>query len=101
MAEVGSGLSESEAKKRLAEHGTNEIAKLRGRPQLQILLEQFKSLPIGLLAASALLSVATGGVLDAAIMFGDFTATTAESDFSESCIGDYGSSPSHRGPSAQ
>jgi len=34
-------------------------------------------------------------------LFGGFTATMAESDFSESCIGDYGSSPSHRGPSAQ
>src|SRR5262249_10383034 len=34
-------------------------------------------------------------------LFGGFTATTAESDFSESCIGGYGSSPSHRGPSAQ
>ncbi|MFL5267207.1 MAG: HAD-IC family P-type ATPase [Stellaceae bacterium] len=73
MAEVGSrssGLSESEAKKRLAEHGTNEIAKVRGRAQLQILLEQFQSLPIGLLAASAVLSIATGGVLDAAIILG-------------------------------
>jgi len=73
MAEVhsrSSGLSESEAEKRLAEYGTNEIAKLRGRPQLQILLGQFQSLPIGLLAASALLSAATGGVLDAAIILG-------------------------------
>ena len=34
-------------------------------------------------------------------LFGDFPATTAESDFSGSCIGGYGSSPSHRGPSAQ
>ena len=34
-------------------------------------------------------------------LFGGFTATMAESDFSESCIGGYGSSPSHRGPSAQ
>ena len=34
-------------------------------------------------------------------LFGGFTATTAECDFSGSCIGDYGSSPSRRGPSAQ
>ena len=34
-------------------------------------------------------------------LFGGFTATMTESDFSESCIGGYGSSPSHRGPSAQ
>ena len=31
-------------------------------------------------------------------MFGYFAATAAESDFSRSCIGDYGSSPSRCGP---
>jgi hypothetical protein len=34
-------------------------------------------------------------------LFGGFAATMAESDFSRSCIGGYGSSPSRRGPSAQ
>src|ERR1700730_11942744 len=34
-------------------------------------------------------------------LFGGFTATTAESDFSRSCTGGYGFSPSRRGPSAQ
>ena len=33
-------------------------------------------------------------------MFGGFTATMAEFDFSRSCIGGYGFSPSRRGPSA-
>jgi Ca2+-transporting ATPase len=73
MAEVRScpsGLSENEAKRRLAENGGNAIAKLHGRTQLEILLGQFQNLPIALLAAGALLSIATGGVLDAAIILG-------------------------------
>jgi Ca2+-transporting ATPase len=73
MAEVRSrpsGLSEGEAKQRLAENGANAIAKLHGRTQLEILLGQFQNLPIALLAAGALLSIATGGVLDAAIILG-------------------------------
>jgi P-type Ca2+ transporter type 2C len=65
-----SGLSEQEAKQRLADNGANAIAKLQGRTPLQILLGQFRNLPIALLAAGALLSVATGGVLDAAIILG-------------------------------
>jgi len=65
-----SGLSESEAKRRLAENGANVIAKLQGRTQLEILLGQFQNLPIALLVAGALLSFATGGVLDAAIILG-------------------------------
>jgi hypothetical protein len=43
----------------------------------------------------------TASATDSPALFGGFAATMAESDFSESCIGDYGSSPSHRGPSAQ
>jgi P-type Ca2+ transporter type 2C len=65
-----SGLSEDEAKQRLAENGANTIAKLHGRTRLEILLGQFQSLPIALLAASAVLSIATGGILDAAIIVG-------------------------------
>ena len=63
-----SGLSEAEAKRRLAETGANAIAPISGRTQLEILLSQFHSLPIALLAAGAVLSIATGGLLDAAII---------------------------------
>jgi Ca2+-transporting ATPase len=65
-----SGLSESEAKTRLAETGANAIAPISGRTQLEILLSQFHSLPIALLAAGAVLSIASGGLLDAAIILG-------------------------------
>ncbi|MBO0735749.1 MAG: cation-transporting P-type ATPase [Alphaproteobacteria bacterium] len=73
MAEVRSkpaGLSENEAKRRLAENGANAIAKLHGRASLEILLGQFHNLPVALLTAGALLSLATGGVLDAAVILG-------------------------------
>ena len=63
-----SGLSEAEAKRRLAETGANAIAPISGRTQLEILLSQFHSLPIALLAAGAVLSIATGGLLDAAVI---------------------------------
>ena len=63
-----SGLSEAEAKTRLAEIGANAIAPISARTQLEILLSQFHSLPIALLAAGAVLSIATGGLVDAAII---------------------------------
>jgi P-type Ca2+ transporter type 2C len=73
MAAVGarpSGLSEAEVRTRLAESGANAIPPVHGRTQLEILLGQFQSVPIALLAVGALLSVATGGFLDAAIILG-------------------------------
>ena len=65
-----SGLSDAEAKTRLAETGANAIAPISGRTQFEILLSQFRSLPIALLAAGAVLSIASGGLLDAAIILG-------------------------------
>jgi Ca2+-transporting ATPase len=73
VAAVGSrpsGLSGAEAERRLAADGANAIPPVTGRTELEILLGQFNSLPIALLAAGALLSVATGGLLDAAIILG-------------------------------
>jgi P-type Ca2+ transporter type 2C len=65
-----SGLSEAEVKTRLVETGVNAIPPIRGRTQFDILVSQFQNLPIALLAAGALLSIATGGLLDAAIILG-------------------------------
>ncbi|MGC2202827.1 MAG: HAD-IC family P-type ATPase, partial [Stellaceae bacterium] len=65
-----SGLSDAEAKTRLVETGANAIPPVRGRTQLEILISQFQNMPTALLAAGALLSIATGGVLDAAIILG-------------------------------
>jgi P-type Ca2+ transporter type 2C len=73
IAAVGSsrsGLSDAEARRRLADSGANAIPPINGRTQLEILVGQFNSLPIALLGAGALLSIATGGLLDAAIILG-------------------------------
>jgi Ca2+-transporting ATPase len=73
IAEVGtrsSGLSQDEVTRRLRERGANVIPRLPGRTQLEILLAQFQSTPIALLAVGALLSVATGAMLDAAVILG-------------------------------
>jgi P-type Ca2+ transporter type 2C len=73
IAAVGagsSGLSRREAKRRLREHGANTIPRIHGRTQVEILLSQFHSMPIALLGVGAVLSIATGGILDAAIILG-------------------------------
>lgn len=63
-----SGLSVDEAERRLALHGQNVIRRAEARSVLAILREQLMSLPILLLGASALLSIATGGLADAAVI---------------------------------
>ncbi len=62
------GLSSSEAARRLTLYGPNAIKAAEARSRLAILREQLSSLPILLLAGSALLSIATGGIADAAII---------------------------------
>ncbi|HEX7969367.1 MAG TPA: HAD-IC family P-type ATPase, partial [Stellaceae bacterium] len=62
------GLSSDLARERLASRGRNSLPALGGRPRLAMLLEQFESLPVLLLAGAAALSMATGGMLDAAVI---------------------------------
>ena len=59
------GLSSEEAARRLASGGANVITSLAQRSELSILLGQFQSLPVALLAVAAVVSVATGGVFEA------------------------------------
>lgn len=54
------GLSGDEARRRLAEHGPNEICKGRNISPLRIFLAQFNDFLIYLLLAAAVLSVAVG-----------------------------------------
>lgn len=58
------GLSEPIAKERLR-HGENVLPPPRTRSSLDILLGQFKSLPVLLLGVSAALSIVTGGISEA------------------------------------
>jgi Ca2+-transporting ATPase len=73
-ADLGSsaqtGLTETEARRRLAQGGPNLLPLPKARSRLDMLLGQFASLPVGLLAAAAAVSVATGGILEAAAILG-------------------------------
>jgi Ca2+-transporting ATPase len=64
------GLTAEEVERRLAKHGANALPTLRSRSGLTILAEQFQSLPVALLGVSAVISLATGGALDAAAIVG-------------------------------
>lgn len=64
------GLSAATARRRAQAHGPNMLPQLGGRSRLSILLEQFESMPVLLLAGAAVLSVATGGLVDAVVTLG-------------------------------
>ena len=64
------GLSQETAVTRLQQFGANKLSEPAGRSGLSILLDQFKSLPVAMLGASALLSIFTGGVADAVVILG-------------------------------
>lgn len=59
------GLDEGEAARRLARFGPNRLAPPARRSELAILVDQLTSLPVALLAGSAAISLATGGLADA------------------------------------
>lgn len=65
-----SGLSNSTARSQLLKYGANVLPESETRSKLSIFIDQFKSLPVGLLAVAAGLSVATGGVADALVIMG-------------------------------
>jgi Ca2+-transporting ATPase len=62
------GLGAEEAARRLTVHGPNALAKVQPRSAIALFAEQVTSLPIALLGVSAVLSLATGGMADAAVI---------------------------------
>jgi P-type Ca2+ transporter type 2C len=64
-APLRGGLSAETAADRLHRHGPNRLPVAGRRSEIAIALEQFNSLPVALLGASAVLSLLTGGVLEA------------------------------------
>jgi Ca2+-transporting ATPase len=64
------GLSATAARAMLARHGPNRLPEPPRRSSAEILLSQFNSLPVLLLAGSAGLSVLTGGLADAVVVLG-------------------------------
>ncbi len=67
-APIDGGLSPEEAARRLALWGPNDLPHTEPRSAAAIFAEQLFSLPVFLLGASAALSLATGGVIDAVVI---------------------------------
>jgi P-type Ca2+ transporter type 2C len=65
-----SGLSQASVERKLGRFGANSLPETPPRSELSIFLGQFKSLPVALLGVSAVLSAATGGLLDAVVILG-------------------------------
>lgn len=64
------GLSNQAATETLNKYGPNVLSEAETRSDLSILIEQFRSLPVALLAAAAAVSIATGGLADALVIMG-------------------------------
>jgi P-type Ca2+ transporter type 2C len=64
------GLTTAEAVRRLREHGANMTLRSEPRSPVGLFFEQLRSMPNALLSASAVLSIATGGVADAVLIAG-------------------------------
>ncbi|MDX1655896.1 MAG: HAD-IC family P-type ATPase, partial [Candidatus Competibacteraceae bacterium] len=64
------GLTRREAETRLARYGANVLPRPEGRSRLSLLLQQFASPPVLLLGASAVVSVATSGLVEAVSILG-------------------------------
>jgi len=62
------GLSTDDARRRLDEHGENEVVGTSGRTWVDILLTQFDSVLIWVLLVAALLSLLVGHTVDAALI---------------------------------
>jgi Ca2+-transporting ATPase len=64
------GLSQKTALERLKRYGPNILPESLPRSKWSMFIDQFKSLPVALLAAAAGLSLFTGGALDAVLIMG-------------------------------
>lgn len=62
------GLALHAARQRLGEYGPNALTHYRARSPLQMVLQQFASAPVAMLGVSAVISLATGGIADAAVI---------------------------------
>lgn len=69
-ASQAGGLTTHEAMERLYRIGENRLAEAQPPHALAVVFEQFRSVPVALLGGSAILSLATGGLVDAALTIG-------------------------------
>jgi Ca2+-transporting ATPase len=78
-----SGLSSEAAQERLKLYGPNLLPESHRRSGWSIFIDQFKSLPVGLLGIAAGISALTGGLLDAVVIMGVVVANAAIGYFTE------------------
>ncbi|MCF3934871.1 cation-transporting P-type ATPase [Acuticoccus sp. M5D2P5] len=76
LESASEGLDEGEVRRRRAAEGANACPAPRGRSRGDILFEQIATLPMALLAGSAVLSIATGGIIDALVTIGAIALNT-------------------------
>ena len=69
------GLSQSEAQKRLAQYGSNELQKEKRSSRIKMFLEQFTDILIVILLIATALSVAIGEIVDAIVIIAIVLAT--------------------------
>lgn len=86
------GLTADEARQRLLRHGPNELPAAQPRSLTELVTGQLATLPVALLSVSALLSVATGGLVDAVVILGVVAvnaaiATTTERQAERTILG--------------
>ena len=77
------GITADDATRRLADYGPNELPKIDKRSELSILIGQFTTVPVAMLATSALVSIATGGLLDAGVIMSVVAINAAIGFFTE------------------
>ncbi|MBM3550556.1 MAG: cation-transporting P-type ATPase [Alphaproteobacteria bacterium] len=97
--DVARGLSTEEAAARLEKWGRNELRREEPRSAASIFAEQMSSLPVALLAASAAVSLATGGIADAVmiaavVLVNAGIATATERQADRAILGLAGEEPS-------
>ncbi len=80
------GLTSEEASVRLAEIGPNRLPVPEPKSPLAILRDQVATLPVALLGAAAVVSVASGGLLDAAVILGVVAINAAVGYFTETRV---------------
>ena len=67
---VQSGLSKESVIAQQSKYGLNRLTEARRRSDFSIFIEQFQSAPVALLAGASVLSLATGGLVDAIVILG-------------------------------
>ena len=62
------GLTQEDAAQRLAKYGNNQLSEQIRRSSLEMFFEQFVSAPVAMLGVAAVISLATGGIVDTVVI---------------------------------